>query len=758
MQTLLNENWKFYLGDENEAYYKGYDDSAWKTVCLPHDWSVTLPFDKKYSSGTGYLAGGTGWYRKHFELGPDTKGKHIFVTFGGVYKNSRVWINSNYLGQRPYGYSTFTYDITDFVIPGENVLSVRVEHNDLADSRWFTGSGIYRDVTLTVKNPCHFAEYSVFASTKEANTKQAALRIQWQLTDPEAQARFTLLDENGAEAASSSLLPAEGTAEICVKHPKLWSPQSPYLYTLICCAIKSGLETDREDYSIGIRTIRFDTDQGFFLNSSSLKIKGLCILHDAGCLGAAVPKEVWRRRLEKFKECGANAIRTSHNPPDENLLSLCDEMGFLVMDEAFDEWEGCKNKWWQGHNVYPPRHYGYSEAFPEWHERDLSQMVLRDRNHPSVIMWSIGNEIDYPNDPYVHPLFQSMTGNNDANKPSQERQYDPNKPNAQRLATLSAELVAIVKRHDDTRPVTSALAFPELSNQTGYAQTLDIVGYNYKEHLYEEDHKKYPHVIYGSENSTDPKAWLYVKNNDYICGQFLWTGIDFLGEAQGWPIRISQAGILNLACFEKPLWYQRKAIWTEASFCKLASGRTGISYEENFSWNWEEGEEITVSCYTNCETVQLFLNGTSLGEKKLSDDDCGRATWKIPFEKGIVKAICKNGCETVEDSLITAGKPVMLQLKKWENSKDDTICQVEILAPDENGNLLPGYGPMVFLHVIGNGTLLGIENGGPDDLTSYTEPARRTLNGRLLAYIRKKGEKIRLIAWSEELGETELKL
>lgn len=758
MDTTLNSGWKFRLGDENEAFYKGFDDSGWESVELPHDWSVTLPFDIRYSSGTGYLAGGTGWYRKRFHLEEDVLQKRVYVTFGGVYKNSRVWINSNYLGTRPYGYSTFTYDITEFVVPGDNVLAVRVEHNDLADSRWFTGSGIYRDVLLTVKEPCHFVQHSVFAFTKSADEKEAVLQLQWELTQEDAQTQFRLIDENGTEAARSESLPSRGKTELTVILPKLWSPNSPSLYTLVCRALQEGRETDREEHRIGFRTIRFDADTGFFLNGVSTKIKGLCIHHDAGCLGAAVPEEVWRRRLEKFKGCGANAIRTSHNPPDAKLLSLCDEMGFLVMDEAFDEWEGCKNKWWQGHNVYPPKHYGYSEAFPEWHERDLAQMVLRDRNHPSVIMWSIGNEIDYPNDPYVHPLFESMTGNNDANKPQRERQYDPNKPNAERLSRLSAELVSIVKRYDLSRPVTSALAFPELSNQTGYAQTLDIVGYNYKEHLYEEDHAKYPHVIYGSENSTDARAWLFVKNSDYICGQFLWTGIDFLGEAQGWPVRISQAGILNLAGFEKPLWYQRKAIWTDEPFCKLSAGKSGKPYEESFSWNWGPGEEITVSCYTNCERAELFLNGKSLGEQSVSEEACGRAFWTLPFEEGELCAVCKNGERTVEDRLRTASTPEKLLMQVWEHPCESSVCQVEIAAADQNGLLLPGYGPEIFLHVIGDARLLGIENGGPDDLTSYARPSRRVLNGRLIAYIRRGAGNVRLVAWSSKTGEAEISL
>lgn len=554
--TRLNTGWQFHLGEVESAWYKGYDEQAeaenpWRPVSLPHDWSIEHPFDESHSSGTGYVCGGIGWYRLRFKLPEDIESKAVWITFGGVYKNSRVWCNSNYLGMRPSGYASFSYDISQFAVPGSNVIAVRVEHTDLADSRWFTGSGIYRDVTLTVTDPVHFVQDGVFVSTVSANADEALLRIEWQLSAP-SDVSFAL---GGQTVTGSGQC---GEVLLHVDHPRLWSPEDPALYVLRCHA-----GSDRIEIPVGIRTIRFDADTGFYLNDVNMKLKGVCLHHDAGALGAAVPKCVWRRRLEKLKAAGCNAIRTAHNPPDTHLLDLCDEMGFLVMDEAFDEWEGCKNKWWQGHNVYPPKHFGYADAFPDWHERDLAAMVRRDRNHPCVILWSIGNEIDYPNDPYCHPLFQTMTGNNDANKPAQERIYNPDKPNARRLAVLAKELSAIVKQHDTTRPVTAALAYPELSNLIGYADALDVAGYNYKEHLYQADRAKYPgRVIYGSENGHDEEQWLAVRDNPDICGQFLWTGIDYLGEAGGWPVRLSAAGLLTTAGFEKEAYYKRRALWT----------------------------------------------------------------------------------------------------------------------------------------------------------------------------------------------------
>ena len=641
--TVLRSGWKFHLGDLEYAYYKGYDDSGWQSVTLPHDWSVEQPFDRCHSSGTGYVCGGVGWYRLRFTLPEDIKDKAVSVTFGGVYKNARVWCNTNYLGHRPFGYATFTYDITEFAVPGENVIALRAENTDSGDSRWFTGSGIYRDVTLNITDKVHFVQDGVFVSTLSANEDEALLQIEWELSES-SDICFEMSE------ASASGTGQTGSATLRIEKPRLWSPESPEMYTLTC---RAGGGKDELQIPFGIRTFNFDPDTGFSLNGAAMKLKGVCLHHDAGALGAAVPKCVWRRRLRKLKAMGCNAIRTAHNPPDTHLLDLCDEMGFLVMDEAFDEWEGPKNKWWQGHNVYPPKRNGYADAFPVWHEQDLAGMVRRDRNHPSIILWSVGNEIDYPNDPYCHPLFESMTGNNDANKPAQERQYDPSKPNAERLASIARELVAIVKKHDATRPVTAALAFPELSNRIGYAQALDVVGYNYKEHLYAQDRKDYPaHVIYGSENGHGLQEWQIVRDRADICGQFLWTGIDYLGEAQGWPVRLSPAGLLTTAGFEKPQYYLRRALWSDEP----------------------APEDIT-------ETAGALAN-------------------------------------------------IQLDVEAGE------LIQVEVSLRDEAGRLVTSQDIELRFALTGDGEIVGIDNGKPDDLTPYSSHRRETYKGQAIVYIR----------------------
>ena len=735
----LSEGWRFHLGDTADAYYMGFDDRGWRQVTVPHDWAVEHPFDPCWASGTGYLPGGIGWYRGHFTLDAGDAARRVRITFEGVYKRARVWINSNYLGQHAYGYTSFSFDVSEFVRPGENVIAVRVDHSEVADSRWYTGSGVDRPVTLTVTDPVCFREHGIFAVTEADDGEEAVIGIRYE-TEGADKVRFALRTSEGI-AAEGEAEGENGCLRLRVNTPRRWSPEDPYLYTLYGETEKNGVVTDRGEIPFGIRTAVFDADHGFFLNGENMKLRGVCVHHDAGCLGAAVPESVWRIRLEKLKAMGCNALRTAHNPPDPALLDLCDRLGFLVMDEAFDEWEGIKNKWWQGHNVYPPKHFGYAEDFPQWHEEDLRSMVERDRNHPCVILWSIGNEIDYPNDPYVTPLFKEVLGNNDANKPLAERLYDDRKPDAGRLAKVAAELTAQVHALDDSRPVTSALSFPELSNRTGYADALDLAGYNYREQFYEEDHKTYPgRVILGSENSHDPSAWRAVTEHEYMAGQFLWTGVDFLGECPGWPKRISQAGALDLRGKEKPLYAQRLALWTKEPMIRIAVGpgeeeHDSGAWGECFRWQGLPGVKKRVSCYTNGKTAELFLNGKSLGKKELTEEDGGRAVWQVPYENGVLEA----RTEGAEDKLSTPGKACTLQWIRHESRHGEDVIQLEAVLLDKDGQ--PAQDEVIRVQVLGDVKILGMENGLPDDLTPYTEHFRTTGEGTLTVYLRKgKGE------------------
>ena len=438
---------------------------------------------------------------------------------------------------------------------------------------------------------------------------------------------------------------------------------------------------------------------------------------------------------------GCNAIRMSHNPHMPELYELCDEMGFLAMDEAFDEWEGPKNKWWQGHNVYPPRNQGYYTNFPQWHRQDLTDMIRRDRNHPSIVMWSIGNEIDYPNDPYCHPSFSSMTGNNDANKPAQERQYNPLRPNAERLAVIARQLAGIVRETDSTRPVTLAAAFPELSAKLGFLDALDVAGYNYKEHLYEESHQAFPHLPFiGSENGHTLSAWKAVTDNEYISGQFLWTGIDYLGEAHGWPIHGSGAGLLTLAGFEKTGYYRRQSFWSEEKMVHLTSCPACDNPDEftpvSECWDYPSGTQVLVKCYTNLPEVEITLNGKKAGiYHKSAHQDCISLT--LPYEPGVLKATGTGEYSTVCHQLVSTGSACQISAQLYTPAviHNPGLYQLEITMRDREGNRVYTDANLLTVRVE-NGSLIGLENGDLSDVTDYSSPQRRAYKGQLLAYIR----------------------
>lgn len=771
---------KFHLGDEPDAWQAWYDDSSWSEVTLPHDWSVALPFSKDYSSGTGYLAGGIGWYRLHIKPDPEWKDREISICFDGIYKNSRVWCNSYYLGERPNGYISFSYDITkQFRFDSENIISIFVDRREIADSRWFTGSGITRKVTLKIEEKIHPVFQGLTFETKTCSEKEASVFIRHELINKypdtkEIQVIDKLFDEKqnlvctlACKADISSEQVIEVTNEGTIANPTLWSPESPHLYTLQTFFAQEGMEPYLVSTTkTGIRSFFFDADKGFFLNHKPYLFQGVCLHHDAGCLGAAVTPAVWYRRLQKLKNMGCNAIRMSHNPHMPELYDLCDSMGFFVMDEAFDEWEAPKNKWSTGHNVYPPKHQGYYADFPAWHKQDLTDLIRRDRNHPSIIMWSIGNEIDYPNDPYCHPSFETMTGNNDANKPAAERMYNPSRPDATRLSDLSAMLCNLVKESDTTRPVTLAAAFPELSAKIGFIDSLDVVGFNYKEHLYEETHKAFPDKpILGSENGHGIAQWEAVTQSPYISGQFLWTGIDYLGEAHGWPIHGSSAGLMTLAGYEKTGYYRRQSFWSQKPMIHLATVRetesTTTQWGQTFDdalaceyapvdelWNYLPGESVVVKCYTNMPKAEIFVNNKSKGIfEKAKHADCILTT--IPFEEGEIKAVAfdledhmvanhtlyttQNACQMKVKKIKIPVTELPFYAKCEQPNPFHDLVQYEVTLLDAHGKRV--YSDETLLTVcIENGKLLGIENGNLADLTDYSANYRRAYRGQLLIY------------------------
>lgn len=767
MRTTGIDSWVFLLEDSPEAWKKNADETGFRPVRVPHDWAVDHDFDKSCSSGTGYLPGGVGWYRAHCslrDLGLDTAAAARLV-FHGVYKNAQVWVNGYHLGRRPSGWATFSFDLSEIVsyAPDDDlVISVRVDHRDLADSRWYNGSGITRRVEIEAHETVSLAPHGTTVATLTADPTQARVEVVQQLQNHADVAHRVVVEHSLVPTDATAGRPtsggrhelevaARGTAELTalieVAEPLLWSDDHPHLYELTTTiTVEGGTEPGRHHQVVGLRTFAFHPDSGFSINGEPRLLQGVCLHEDAGPLGTAVPAEVWLRRLTVLKEGGCNAIRMAHNPHSPELYDLCDLLGFYVIDEAFDEWENPKNKWWQGHNVYPPKHEGYAHDYPEWHARDLAAMIDANKNHPSIVAWSIGNEVDYPNDPYASELFEQMTGNNDKNKPDAERRYDPNRPDIRRLTTLAGELIDLVKARDTTRPVTLAAAFPELSSRTGLLDRLDLIGYNYKEHLYADDHVRFPDQPFvGSENSHSYPAWRHVVDADHVAGQFLWTGIDYLGETHGWPSHGSGAGLLTTAGFAKERWQLRRSWWTDEPMVRLAvrPSHGDLDGRRPYLRAWEPGTELEVACFTNTETVTVTHGGAPVPME--FDPEVGFWRGSITPGDGGFAAEATIGSVSVGDDLVLGGRPAELTAEVWQAPKRwasglqriaggrGPVHQIECRLVDADGR--PAHGEVDVHVTVTGGTLRGIDNGDLGDPTSYREPHRSTLDGQLIIYV-----------------------
>ena len=740
-QQLFTQGWLFVKEEAPGAQTPDFNDAAWRQLDLPHDWSIEGPFDSTLAACTGYLPGGIAWYRKHFTLAPEQKGKTVTVRFDGVYKNSTVYFNGHKLGERPSGYTSFEYDLTPLLNPtGDNVLAVRVDHHDFADSRWYPGSGIYRKVYLTATQAMHFDRYGVFITTPAVSENAATVDLEVSITcppsPPNGGARGAdvarpvrvvthVVDDQGHEVGTgetnvalhpaSSAPRAVGHVRVQVDRPRLWSTQNPVMYTAITDAYADDKLLDSYRTPFGIRFFNFDPTTGFSLNGVAMKLKGVCLHHDAGGLGAAVPQQVWERRLTLLNAAGANAIRCSHNPPAPEFLDLCDRLGFLVMDEAFDEWSRPKKKWidtWAGSK---PGYDGYAADFEKWADTDIKDMVLRDRNHPSIIMWSIGNEIDYVNDPYP--------------------------ANSEELATIAPRLLRDVKQLDTTRPVTAACAAIATNL---WCKDLDIVGYNYQESRYRQDHAAGPKgVIFGSENGMDLSAWNAVADNPFIAGQFLWTGIDYLGEAgrpgapTAWPERARPDGLLDLAGFKKPMYYFRKSLWTDTPMVKI-----------DFNLPAERPNRTLyvppgLACYTNCDAVEFFQNGKSLGESPLP-----RYTRiiRVPADPaaGLIRAAAKRDGQVVaEDAFSLAGPPTRISLSEFKTNlgpgDGPNVAQLELSLLDSDFRLSLDANSEITVKLDGPGRILAMESGDKDSHESYQAPTHKAFHGRLLVFVETHG-------------------
>jgi len=752
-RQLLNESWHFHLGDLKYGGAEYCDDSSWRLLDIPHDWSVESKASPSLASCTGFLPGGIAWYRKTLQI-PETKeDKRVYIYFGGVYNNSEVFINGKWIGKRPNGYISFMYDLTPYIhFGGRNVLAVRVDHSQDADSRWYTGSGIYRDVHLVYANPIHINLWGVHYTTKNEGKNKALLSVQTEVVNKKDRAAHVkvshkVYDALGKQVSSSSYVQRISSnslntqqKQMSITNPILWDLDHPYLYTIETEISQDGVVIDRTETKAGIRSLTYDSNKGFALNGHFMKVKGVCIHHDAGCLGSAVPRDVWKRRLLQLKEIGCNAIRLSHNPQAECVYELCDEIGLLVKDEAFDEWEYPKKKWIEGWNKGTPGFQGSANYFREWGKRDLGDMIRRDRNHPSIIMWSIGNEVDYPNDPYSHPIL-----NKEGIGQQHVKGYHKNQPRAERLGDIAKELVAEAKKYDLSRPVTAALAGAVMSNETDYPGALDIVGYNYTEKRYKQDHEKYPdRVLYGSETRHDMKAWKAVRDNEFIFGQFIWTGFDYLGEAGPWPSRGFTTGMIDLAGHIKPNGYYRRALWLESPTAYLgtykikAIQKGKISTHAPSIWNYEQGDLVRVVTYTNCEEADLYLNDQKVGDIKPYDDQTGVIFWDIPYTPGKLEVRGYNkGILAVKEMIQSSGVPYGIQasLDRTSDIKAKDCLHLEIRIVDKEGRFVPLADNQITCQITGPAKLLGLESGSSNVADNYRDAVQRCKNGQLLGYI-----------------------
>ena len=751
----FDADWLFILGDSAQMSQVDYNDSFWCRLDVPHDWAIEGDFYAGNPSGAGggALPGGVGWYRKHFSL---DKVEKVFIEFDGVYMNSTVYVNGQEVGFRPYGYSSFEYDITPFVHEGDNVVAVRVDNSDQPNSRWYSGCGIYRHVWLTQTSPIHVKHWGVYVHDGKVEVDYE------NPTSQKVTVRNTWFDANGRPAN--------------IKKPRKWSCEDPYIYKVRTQLIVAGKVVDEVETTTGFRDFKFDAQTGFWLNGKNFKLNGVCEHHDFGCLGAALNEDALHRKLTKLKAMGVNSIRSSHNPPAPELLNMCDTMGLIVMDESFDMWRRKKTQ------------NDYARFFDEWHERDLSDLILRDRNHPSVLMWSIGNEV----------LEQWSSAEADTLSLEQANLILNAGHDASTLAKdgelsvqslLTQHLAEIVKRYDTTRPITAGCNEPAPGNHLFKSGALDIIGFNYHHEWVKDVPKNFPGKpfifsesvsalqtrgyymmpsdsvykapkewwlpytdpsfkcsaydnMHASWSSTHEETWDVVKHNAFVGGQYIWTGFDYIGEPTpyGFPARSSYFGIIDLAGFPKDTYYMYQSEWTSKPMLHLFP-----------HWNWVPGDYIDMWCYfSGADEVELFINGQSQGVRKKSNHSYPLSTinyplcteyhvgWRVTFDPGEVKAVSRKDGQTVcEQTIRTAGAPHHIRLTTDYKGKNTTFIMAEVV--DKDGNLCPwAEDQMVFISE-GDCKILGTDNGCQTSMERFTSPQRKAFFGKCLVVVKGTG-------------------
>ena len=787
--TCLNENWKFFLGDNEDAKQETFDDNRWRTLDVPHDWSIEQNYTTTNTSGsTGFLPTGIGWYRKTFSVDADQKGRQFSLEFDGVYCNSQVWVNGSLVGGRPYGYLPFSCDITPHIqYGGENTIAVRVDHSNYADARWYTGSGIHRSVRLVSTHPTHIPRWGSWVETPRISDKMAKVDVYSVVKSAEKGVRLSvktlIKDKEGAVVAQrTSKLKSNQTdtlkTTLSVRNPQRWDIKTPNLYTAEIQILQGNTLLDTYNYTFGIRSIRFDSNKGFFLNEEPVKLKGVCLHHDAGAAGAVFYKNVWERRLNSLKEIGVNAIRMSHNPADQGLLKLCDEMGFVVLNEAFDEWRRNKNKWITSRFSKDMRDdllTGYGDIYEEWAEQDAKDLVRYSRHHPSIIMWSMGNEIEWTY-PYYWKMEQSNQGL--GNQVLTAETGD----SIDELKETAVEIRNWIREIDTTRPVTSGGVLPKAGSITGYFDVPDVMGYNYRAVDYDSDHKNFPNrCIYGSENWGTYQEWKDAIDRDFVAGIFLWTGIAYMGESGPFPWKGLEISLLDFAGFYTPRGHFFRALWSGKPYTYVATKhakkapwvyRNGEWMDNKVSdwldkwkfedveetWNYAKGDSVFVEVYSNAPEVELFVNNKSYGTKKPSDFKDRIVKYIVAYEAGEIKAV---GIDKVrsEYSIPTAQWASKLQLKAdCTTIRGKEVAHIEAFLVDAKGNIVPDKPVQIVFTVEGAGRRLAVDNGWENNVQPHHSDMIVTHNGKALMLLQGEGRKgeIRIKAIAGQFKSNEI--
>jgi beta-galactosidase len=773
----FDADWLFTLGDSAQMSKPEYNDRHWRRLNLPHDWAIEGDFSAGNPSGAGggALPGGVGWYRKHFRIREVAR---YFLEFDGVYMNSTVYINGEKLGSRPYGYSSFEYEITKYLRTGDNVIAVRVDNSDQPNSRWYSGCGIYRHVWFIETDAVHVNHWGVHVVTDPKKGRaQVTVSVRGK-----GDVENTLFDMSGATIDRST--GKESTLKVPAKRLRLWSPKDPYIYKVRTRVYAEGRMVDEVWTTTAFRDFRFDAQTGFWLNGVNMKLNGVCEHHDFGCLGAALNEDALHRKLVKLKQMGVNAIRSSHNPPAPELLNMCDTMGFIVMDESFDMWRRRKTQ------------NDYARFFDEWYERDLSDLIRRDRNHPCIFMWSIGNEVleqwtgAEADELTLEQANLILNASRDASMLARNGEVSTN-------TMLCDHLADIVRRYDNTRPITAGCNEPSPDNHLFKGNGLDIIGFNYHHEWIKDVPKNFPgrpfimtesvsalqttgfykmpsDVIYkapqewwlpytdpsfmcsaydnmhASWSSTHEETWDVVKNTPYVGGQFIWTGFDYLGEPTpyGFPARSSYFGIIDLSGQPKDVYYMYQSEWTTTPVLHLFP-----------HWNWMEGQEIDLWCYYNyADEVELFINGKSQGVRKKAPllSHVGALVtpyhvgWRVKFEPGEVQVVArKNGQVVGMKTMCTAGQPDHLRLTvdydgykqnaQYQSPDKHHLVYVKVEVVDKDGNLCPWAEDQVFFDVTRGSKIVGVDNGSQFSMERFKDNKRKAFFGRCMVVIEGRG-------------------